>query len=106
LGQFRPKITVRDGVIVSSRFPDHHPMCRSTSKEKFVIQQLDRLWKAVAIYETEELRHCYVELRNIAQKESDALYLEMEQSTGRFSEWELMKEMAEKCKNKSWPINN
>lgn len=72
-------------------------MCRPTSKEKFVIQQLDRLWKAVAIYETEELRRCYIELRSIAQKEADALYLEMEQSTGRFSEWELMREMAEKC---------
>jgi hypothetical protein len=97
--QFRPKITVRDGSIVSSRFPEHHPACKSTSKEKFVVQQLDRLWKAVAIYETEELRRCYVELRNIAQKEADALYTEMESSTGRFPEWEVLKQMAEKCKH-------
>lgn len=61
--QFRPKITVRDGAIDSSRFPEHHPMCKPTSKASFVIQQLDRLWKAVAIYETEELRRCYVNLR-------------------------------------------
>ncbi|KAI6191957.1 hypothetical protein M3Y97_00284200 [Aphelenchoides bicaudatus] len=103
LGQFRPKITVRNASIISTRFPEHHPMCRSTSKEKFVIQQLDRLWKAVAIYETEELRNCYIALRSIAQREADALYLEMEQSTGRFPEWELMKQMAEKYHNQ-YPI--
>lgn len=99
LGQFRPKITVRDGGIVSDRFPGHHPMCKSTTKEEFVIQQLDRLWKAIAIYETEELRRCYVTLRNIAQTEADTLYTEMEESTGRFSEWEVLKQMAEKYHN-------
>lgn len=56
----------------------------------------------MAIYETEELRGCYNELRDIAQKEASPLYLEMEESTGRFPEWEMLKEMAEKCKAPSF----
>jgi hypothetical protein len=89
---------VREGRIVSERNPAHHPLCQGTSKETFVIQQLDRLWKAIAVYETEELRRSYVTLRNLAQTEAKDLYSEMESPIGRFPEWEVLKQMAEKCK--------
>jgi O-acetyl-ADP-ribose deacetylase (regulator of RNase III) len=41
-GDFRPKITVRDGVIQGNRFPPHHPDCHPTTKQCVVIQQMDR----------------------------------------------------------------
>ncbi|KAI6173261.1 Ubiquitin carboxyl-terminal hydrolase [Aphelenchoides besseyi] len=96
MGLFRPKITVRDGQIVSDRHPAHHPQCHGMSKENFVVQQLDRLWKAIAMYETDELRRCYVTLRNIASKEANSLYNEMENPEGQFPEWEVLRKTAEK----------
>ncbi|KAI6222982.1 60S ribosomal protein L28 [Aphelenchoides fujianensis] len=98
-GQYRPKITLRDGQIVSEKFPIHHPDCKGTSKEVFVVQQLDRLWKAIAIYETEELRSCYVALRDVAKKEAAELYAEMETPKGKYPEWELLRQTAEKYHN-------
>ena len=91
-------MTIRDGRITSARFPDHHPLCHGASKESFVIQQLDRLWKAIAVYETPELRSSYVALRELAPKEADALYSEMENPQGRFPDWEMLRQMAERCK--------
>ncbi|KAI6232117.1 hypothetical protein M3Y95_00453100 [Aphelenchoides besseyi] len=95
-GLFRPKITVRDGQIASDRYPTHHPQCHGIGKENFVVQQLDRLWKAIATYETDELRRCYVTLRNIASKEANSLYNEMENPEGHFPEWEILRQTAEK----------
>uniref|UniRef100_A0A7E4ULC0 Macro domain-containing protein n=1 Tax=Panagrellus redivivus TaxID=6233 RepID=A0A7E4ULC0_PANRE len=40
--QYRPKMTVRDGSIVGSYYPVHHPDCLAVSKRFIIIQQLDR----------------------------------------------------------------
>ncbi|CAD5233445.1 unnamed protein product [Bursaphelenchus xylophilus] len=96
LGVFRPKITIKDGDIASDRFPTHHPLCEEVTKTVFVVQQLDRIWKTVAPYESSELREAYSTLRQIALTDSENLYREMDTPAGRFPEWEVLKAQAQK----------
>lgn len=98
IGIYRPKITIKDGDIASDRFPSHHPLCEEVPKLVFVLQQLDRMWKSLVPIETEELRHAYHTLRQIAQQEADSLYKEMDTPKGRYPEWEVLKNESMKSK--------
>jgi len=44
--QYRPKMTVRDGTIVGTFYPMHHPDCLPMTKKQVLIQQIDRQVRA------------------------------------------------------------
>lgn len=40
--EYRPKITVKNGYIVGTCYPEHHPHCNAIKKYDVIIQQMDR----------------------------------------------------------------
>ncbi|KAH7728936.1 hypothetical protein AAVH_03309 [Aphelenchoides avenae] len=71
-GDYRPKITVRDGVIQGNRFPPHHPDCHPITKQSVVIQQMDRQARVRICNDGMEPRDVYDSTKEYADEEVHA----------------------------------
>uniref|UniRef100_A0A914YR86 RYYR-CCHC domain-containing protein n=1 Tax=Panagrolaimus superbus TaxID=310955 RepID=A0A914YR86_9BILA len=57
--QYRPKMTVRDGSIVGSYYPLHHPECHPVTKRHLIVQQIDRQARCKIMDQNMMMRQIY-----------------------------------------------
>jgi hypothetical protein len=85
---YRPKITVRAGMILGTRHPIHHPDCRPLTKEGVVVQQMDRHARMRICSGRGDPREIYEEMRQrVPGSESD----DLNESDEHFPQWDRVR---------------
>uniref|UniRef100_A0A914XYN4 RYYR-CCHC domain-containing protein n=1 Tax=Panagrolaimus superbus TaxID=310955 RepID=A0A914XYN4_9BILA len=67
--QYRPKMTVREGSIVGSYYPMHHPECHPVTKGQIIVQQIDRQARCKIMDQNMMMRQMYERENGISEGE-------------------------------------
>uniref|UniRef100_A0AC34QNU3 DRBM domain-containing protein n=1 Tax=Panagrolaimus sp. JU765 TaxID=591449 RepID=A0AC34QNU3_9BILA len=97
--QYRPKMTVRDGTIVGSFYPMHHPDCMPLSKKQVLVQQIDRQVRAQIMNQNMLMREMY-EKDAAEEQELLANGLETKPPRIKFPTWEQVRKQYYRLKAK------
>jgi hypothetical protein len=77
--QYRPKMTVRDGSIVGSYYPMHHPECHPVTKRQIIVQQIDRQARCKIMDQNMMMRQMYERENGISEGEINEADLKLPQ---------------------------